>query len=82
MPKKRLLIRNPCFKLFGSQNIYLGPDYFDTMYFSKVYNHNLFIPKQLYSLDGFYELFEILTQSIGKEVNNIFWDNANNFFSN
>lgn len=67
----------------GFSHICIGPDYFDTEYFSKVYKQKIFIPECFYSIDGYKKFYSDIKESTTKEfVDNFFWNNAVRFYQN
>ena len=70
-------------KQYGSKSVCIGPDYFDTTHFSKVYKKKIFIPDLFYSMEGYRRLREHLNAFIPQDfLNDFFWNNAKNFYNN
>lgn len=68
---------------FGRFNLCLGPDYFASNYFSKVYNRRLFIPECFNTISGYKKLYEDLLDLYPDEqmIRDVFWSHAANWYS-
>ena len=68
---------------FGKFNLCLGPDYFASNYFSKVYNRRLFIPECFNTISGYKKLYEDLLDLYPDEqmIRDVFWSHAANWYS-
>ena len=67
-------------KCAGAENVALGPDFMDTVYFSKVYKHNIKIPDVLFKASGYQIISIFLKQNniSEKDIRLIMCENINN----
>ncbi len=65
-------------EIVGTERVMLGPDYFNIEYFSKKFNAELKIPKELYTDQGFENLRQLLLENnlTCDAIDNVFYKNG------